>query len=299
MRRPLSSLNPVLFILIARTRCAIRCLQWWFGGKKYAKTVLSEKLPFSVFKDKAVLIRKQSNSEINLLKLQQNRIINVKLALEKFTNIIIRPGETFSYFYLVGRASKRKGYVGGTLLANGKLVESVGGGTCFITNLLHWLCLNSPLTVTERHPHSANLYPDEAGSAPFGSDATILYNYKDYQFINNTPYTFQLVFWHGPQYLYGDLRVSEKLPYTYQVWEKNHLLFKKDEHYYRTNELWRTKISGTDGEDILKREFLQQNFSRVKYIPENYILYENMSAADREIVDNILQVYQDYPRKVR
>jgi len=287
MRRPLSGLNPILFTLISRARCAIRCLQWWFGGKKYAKTILGEKLPFSVYKDKAVLIRKQQKSEINLLKLQQNRIINVKLAIEKITNIIILPGETFSYFYLVGRANKRKGYVGGTLLANGKLVESVGGGTCFITDLLHWLCLNSPLTVTERHPHSANLYPDEEGSAPFGSDATILYNYKDYQFTNNTPYTFQLLFWHDEKYLNGDLRVSEELPYTYQVFEKNHLLFKKGEHYYRTNELWRDKISRADSKDLLETEFLQKNFSEVKYVPENYILYENMSSAQRDIADSI------------
>lgn len=286
MRRTLSSLNPVFYFLIVRARRAVRCLQWWFGDSKYAQTLQNEKLPFSVFSDRAVLIRKQLKSDTNLLRLQRNRIINVNLDLQKINGIIIRPGETFSYFYLTGRAAKRQGYVGGTMLSNGKIVESVGGGVCFITNLIHWLCLNSPLTVKERHPHSINLYPDEEGSAPFGSDATIFYNYIDYQFTNDTSYTFQLLFWHDAKYLYAELRVSERLPYTYNVFEKNHLLFKKGDHYYRTNELWRVKTSATDSRDAAKSEFLQKNFALIKYQPETYSLYKNLTALEKDIADS-------------
>jgi vancomycin resistance protein VanW len=260
-------------------RCAARRLKWWFGEQKYAKTRSNEKLPFRVYKHQSVLIRKLGVSDITL---QHNKVINLQLALEKINGIIIRPGETFSYCYLTGRATKRKGYLNGMMLANGEAKAGIGGGICQIANLIHWLCLHSPLTVTERHHHDFDPFPDEGRVVPFGSGATILYNYIDYQFTNNTPQTFQLIFWLDPKCLNGDLRISEDLPYKYHVFEKNHLFLQKEGQFYRTNELWRKKIKKIGTGDILTVEFLQKNFSLVKYIPENYVLYENMSAAEQK-----------------
>jgi hypothetical protein len=83
-------------------------------------------------------------------------------------------------------------------------------------------------------------------------------------------------------YINGNLRVSEELPYTYDVFEKNHMFIKTGEHFYRTNELWRKKVAKTGNGEVLATEFLQNNFARVMYIPESYILDENMSAVERE-----------------
>ena len=36
--------------------------------------------------------------------------------------------------------------------------------------------------MVERHPHSQDIYTDETRFAPLGSDATIVYGYKDFRF---------------------------------------------------------------------------------------------------------------------
>jgi vancomycin resistance protein VanW len=57
----------------------------------------------------------------------------------------------------------------------------IGGGLCQIANLLKWLAIHSPLTVTERHHHSFEPFLDDRRVLPFGSGATIFYNYGDFQ----------------------------------------------------------------------------------------------------------------------
>ena len=288
MRKPLSSRNQLFYFIIVRLRRLARRFEWRFGRKKYAKSLSREKLPFGVYKFRSVLIRKQSADDAELLRLQRNKIINSELDLKKINGIIIRPGETFSYFYLTRRSTKRKGYIEAILLVNGKPVKSVGGGVCHIANMMHWLCLNSPLDVIERHPHSVSLFPDEKDSAPFGSDASIFYNYKDYQFANHTPYTFQLLFSMDEKYLNGELRVSEELPYGYNVFEKNHLIFKKDGCFYRMNELWREKVEKSGDGNLAEIKLLQKNFSPIKYTPESYKMYKDMSAFEKDMITSFL-----------
>ncbi|MCL1975986.1 MAG: VanW family protein [Firmicutes bacterium] len=272
MRRPISSINPLFYTLIVGVRCSARRLKWWFGGQKFAKTISYNKLPYRVYKHQSVLIRKLGVSDLSL---QYNKATNLKLALKKINGLLIRPQETFSYCYLTGKPSKRKGYLNGMMLSNGEAKAGIGGGICQIANLIHWLCLHSPLTVTERHHHSYDPFPDEGRVVPFGSGATILYNYLDYQFINNTPYTFQLMFWLDDKCINGDLRIDEELPYKYHVFEQNHRFLKIEETFYRENELWRKKIKKLGNGEILETELLQKNFSQVKYTPEHYTIINN------------------------
>lgn len=285
MRKPISSLNPAFYFLSVWIRRGLRRLKWRFGGQIFARTRAEEKLPFRVYKHQSVLIRKLGVSDMQL---QYNKVTNLKLAIAKLNGIIIRPGETFSYCYLAGLASKRKGYLNGMMLGKGEATAGIGGGVCQIANLIHWLCLHSPLIVTERHHHGFDPFPDEGRVVPFGSGATIFYNYIDYQFKNNSQYTFQLLFWLDDKCLNGDLRISEELPYTYHVFEEKHMFVKKGEQFYRANELWRKKVKKIGNGDILETEFLQKNFSLVKYIPENYILYENLSDEERQGLESPL-----------
>ncbi len=110
---------------------------------------------------------------------------------------------------------------------------------------------------------------------PFGCGASIFYNYVDFQFRNDTPYTFQLVFWLDEKYINGDLRSDSDLPFAYHIAEKNHAFIKKGEEFYRTNELWRNKVSKVSG-DTVESACLQRIFSLVKYVPEEFIDYEDV-----------------------
>ena len=269
MRRPVSTINPAFYFVVVKLRRFARYLQWWFGGLKFAKTIREEPLKYRVYKHQSVLIRKLGDSDITL---QKNKVENLKIALKHLNGIIIYPGEVFSFCRLVGLATKRKGYLEGMLLSNGEAKAGVGGGLCQIANLIHWLCLHSPLTVTERHHHSYDPFPDEGRVVPFGSGATVFYNYIDYQFTNNTDYAFQLLFWLDQKCINGDLRVSEELPYKYHVYEKNHRFVKVGETYFRQNELWRERYSKEGSGRIIETELIQKNNSLVKYTPEDYIV---------------------------
>lgn len=267
MRRTISSLNPAFYFLAIKSRRFMRYLKWWFGNQKFANKLSEEKLPFRIFKHQSVLVRKLGDSD---LRLQYNKVENLKIAIKKLNGIIIYPGETFSFCRLVGCATKKKGYLNGMLLSNGRALEGVGGGLCQIANLIHWLCLHSPLTVTERHHHSFDPFPDQGRVVPFGSGATIFYNYVDYQFKNNTNQVFQLLFWLDDKCVNGDLRTDAELPYKYHVFEKNHRFVRTDGEYYRQNELWREKYMKVSNRSIIETELIQKNNSLVKYVPNEF-----------------------------
>ena len=74
-------------------------------------------------------------------RLQEQKIVNLQQAVKKLDGIVIKPGEIFSLWHIVGKPSYRAGYVDGMLLSNGKVVEGLGGGMCQLSNFLFWIFL--------------------------------------------------------------------------------------------------------------------------------------------------------------
>lgn len=281
MRKPISSYNKLFYVLVVEARRFARCLQWTFDGRHYAKAFQTRPLPHRVYKHQSVLVRTLGDVD---LQLQVNKVTNIRLSLPKINGILIRPGETFSYFRLAGRATRRKGFLEGVMLSGGEAVAGIGGGLCQISNLIHWICLHSPLTVTEHHHHAFDVFPDSGRVVPFGSGATLMYNYLDYQVTNRTDRTFQLLFWLDEKCLNGELRVDEQLPVTYHVLEKKHAFLKIGEDYYRTNELWQQRIQRGGSGDVTTQTLLQKNFSLVKYTPEGDAFIEVLPGMELEQV---------------
>ena len=204
------------------------------------------------------------------MQLQINKVTNLKLAIKNIDGIVIKPGETFSFCKLVGRPAKSKGYLPGMELSFGKARPGIGGGLCQISNLIHWLVMHSPLTVTERYHHSFDPFPDDGRVLPFGSGATVFYNYRDYQFTNKTEHTFQINLWLSEKCLEGELRINTELDYAYHVFEKEHQFLKIDDHFYRKNEIWRYKILKFKSGQVVETQLITKNFARVAYTPESY-----------------------------
>lgn len=278
-KKLLSQRNPALYFLAVWCRRMQRYAKWFFSGTKFAKTRDFAKLPYRVKKHQSVLIRKLGDSDVQL---QYNKIENLKIAVEKINGIVIRPGEAFSFCKTVGLPTKRKGYLPGMELCFGEARPGVGGGLCQIANLLNWLVMHSPLTVTERHHHSFDPFPDDGRVLPFGSGATIFYNYGDFQVKNNTPYVFQINLWLSEKCLEGELRTSEELDYSYHVFEKSHKFLKIGDNFYRQNEIWRNKIAKFEGGKILETELVTKNFALVKYVPEDFEEAEKEMAQQSE-----------------
>jgi vancomycin resistance protein VanW len=240
-----------------------RYAEWFWGMKNYTGTISNEKLKELYFQHQTPLFR---NLPGVLNRLQENKKQNLKLACAKLSGIIIKPGEKFSYWRLIGNPSKKKGYLPGLVLFYGKLTEGTGGGLCQLSNLIYWMTLHTPLTVTERYRHSFDVFPDSNRKQPFGSGATCVYPYRDLQIYNGTNSTFQLIVMVGDKNLEGEWRVDNEKKVSYEIYEKQHsITHEKWGGYVRHNLLYR-KTFNKDGE-IMADEKIAENHALMMYEP--------------------------------
>ncbi len=212
-----------------------------------------------------MLIRKLGTSDVQL---QLNKVKNLQLAVEKIDGVLIRPGEAFSFWKLVGLPTKRQGYLMGMLLSRGEVMQGIGGGLCQLSNLLYWMALHTPLTITERHHHGFDPFPDDGRVLPFGSGATVFYNYVDLQFRNDTADTYQLKVWLTDRHLRGEVRCTREQEQTYHVIEREHAFEHRNGGWYRRNQIWRQVVDRSSGA-VIREDLVTSNNAEVRYTPES------------------------------
>ena len=97
MLRP-SRWHPALYPLsVARLRL-FRHAERWLSSHDFARTRAAP-LSFRVFKHTSKLIRAAPGVD---LALQHGKVQNLKAAIPLLTDVVIRPGQTFSFYELVG-----------------------------------------------------------------------------------------------------------------------------------------------------------------------------------------------------
>ena len=96
------------------------------------------------------------------------------------------PNEIFSFCNIIGNTTASKGYVASRSLTGNSISETIGGGICQLSGLIYYISLIGDLEILERHNHSTDIYNDKTRFTPLGSDATIVYGYKDLKIKNNT-----------------------------------------------------------------------------------------------------------------
>lgn len=240
-----------------------RYMKWYFGNTKFANRVIGKELPYTSATHSTPLLRKLKDVDMWL---QYNKIKNLEIAIQQLHRITIYPGETFSYWKLIGNPSKRKGYVEGMVLYYGTFRPGIGGGLCQLSNLIYWITLHTPLIVTERHRHSYDVFPDANRTQPFGSGATCSYNYLDLQIFNPTDQPYQLLVHMDAEYLYGEWRTTGQPAHYYEVYEREHII--SQEYwggYVRSNSIYRKKFN-LEGE-LLEDEFITKNTALMMYQP--------------------------------
>ncbi|MDD2715687.1 MAG: VanW family protein [Candidatus Wallbacteria bacterium] len=112
----------------------------------------------------------------------ENRVNNLKLAASDIDNLVIKPGQEFSYNYVLGARTRSRGYMEAHGISGGKLVDSIGGGICQVSSTLYGPVLLAGLEVTERYNHS--LRGPGIDYVPAGEDAAVVYPDKDLVFKN-------------------------------------------------------------------------------------------------------------------
>lgn len=240
-----------------------RYKDWYFSEKTFAKKISEEQYPYIIYSHSTPLLRKLKDVDI---KLQFNKITNLKLATKKLNGVIIRPGETFSYWKLIGKPSYKKGYLDGLVLyPDGTFNAGVGGGLCQLSNLIYWMTLHTALTVTERYRHSHDIFPDVNRTQPFGTGATCSYSSLDLQIYNGTSNDFQLIVYLTKENLVGEWRSSQSSLLKYEVYEKEHSITPGFWGGYIRNNMIYRKVYDNIG--FIKDEYITENHAYMVYNP--------------------------------
>lgn len=240
-----------------------RYLLWLKKWSYLAKEKQLNSLEFVIYEHKSPLLRKLRNVDMWI---QHNKIKNLRIAAERINGLLIKPGETFSFWRLVGKPTARKGYVEGMVLYNGTFRSEVGGGLCQLSNLIYWMTLHTPLTVTERWRHSYDVFPDSKRTQPFGSGATVAYNYVDLQIKNNTTEDYQLNVWVGDKYLHGEWRSRQASKLIYQIYETDHSFTQVWWGGYIRHNVLRKKVLDIKG-NLISDEYVTENHAIMMYAP--------------------------------
>ncbi len=135
----------------------------------------------------------QISQELKPTAYAENKWHNLSIATQCIEPVIIQPGEIFSFSHLVGNPLEVRGYQVGRTLIKGKLQAVAGGGLCQLAGLIYLLALHTDCEILERHPHSQDIYTDATRFTPLGSDAAVVFGYKDLRIKNHTttPIRFQ------------------------------------------------------------------------------------------------------------
>ena len=117
-----------------------------------------------------------------LLDKEENRVSNIKLAVEKINGTTLQPGEEFSFNDAVGERSESRGFKEATALFGREKIRAVGGGVCQISTTIYQAVKQANLEIEERHQHKRKIpYAEQ------GQDATVDYASDfDLRFKNST-----------------------------------------------------------------------------------------------------------------
>ncbi len=258
-------LGPWAYRISTAKEILLRDCRDLFSRTKFARERSPSLLPAVICRHSSLIRRTLGDVDQAL---QENKAENLRLAVPHVDKILIRPGETFSFWKLVGNCTAKKGYREGLVIKGGVPDRGIGGGMCQFTNLLHWMALHSPLEITEHHHHNGvDLFPDYGRKVPFGCGTSILYNYRDYRLYNPTNQTFQFTVWLDEKNLNGELRAQHALDTAYHIQEKDaYFVQEPDGNWYRHNQIYQRVVDKRSGNTV-RNQMILENHSRVLYDP--------------------------------
>lgn len=111
------------------------------------------------------------------------RRLNVENAAKKIDDLLLMPGDEFSYEKAVGPVTYENGYKDAPVIANGVASNGVGGGVCQVSSTMYNAQLKAGILPTERRNHSKAV-----SYVPRGLDATLASGSIDYKFKNTYDY---------------------------------------------------------------------------------------------------------------
>jgi vancomycin resistance protein YoaR len=114
------------------------------------------------------------------------RITNVTVGAARFNDVLLSPGQEFSFGQILGPVGAAQGYLPGLVILGNEETDQYGGGLCQVATTAFRAALLAGLPINERSNHS---YAVSFYTAPYGVpgvDATIYYPQVDLKFTNDT-----------------------------------------------------------------------------------------------------------------
>jgi vancomycin resistance protein YoaR len=99
-----------------------------------------------------------------------DRTFNLRIAASRLNGKVILPGETFDFNAVVGPRDEAHGYRIAKVIADGELIDGIGGGTCQIAGTLHGAAFFAGLEIVQRTPHTR-----PSSYIKMGLDAAVAY----------------------------------------------------------------------------------------------------------------------------
>ena len=116
-------------------------------------------------------------------KKHEARTFNLQRAASKLDGHVLLPGEVFDFNDVVGPRNEANGYKVAPVIAQGELVDGIGGGTCQIAGTLHGAAFFGGLDIVERKPHTRPSF-----YIKMGMDAAVAYPAITLRLRNPFPY---------------------------------------------------------------------------------------------------------------
>lgn len=151
-----------------------------------------------------------------------NRVTNIYLSAQKTSDVLLMPGEEFSYNDLTGKRIASNGYKDAPVIINGKLEQDVGGGVCQVSSTLFNSVMYSGLDITSRRNHSL-----KSSYVPIGQDAMVADGGSDFRFKNpyNHPIYIKNVLTNGhiTSRIYGNVEDMKRINIRVEEFKENGL----------------------------------------------------------------------------
>lgn len=112
-----------------------------------------------------------------------DRAGNLANGARLINNTLLYPGDIFSAYEKLTPFTTANGYYQAGSYANGKVVDSIGGGACQVTTTLYNALLFAEIEIVERAAHSMTI-----SYADLSRDAAIAGTWKDLKFRNDKEY---------------------------------------------------------------------------------------------------------------
>lgn len=262
-RQPVAQRLPFRMPICLAQRRLFRRLRMLCDHRVYAGYVLNHPLAHTAAEYRLPLIRLPGMD----MHRPQAGEIHLRPAVQKLDGLVIRPGETFSFWRTVGRPDSGKCFRPKAFRRNVPLSSVTGGNLCQMGSLLFWMFLHTPLDIVESHCQSSDFSPDDR-AVPFGTGIGLTYNFRDLRVFNGTSATYQLHVWLDGDSLRGRLFSDREPPFTYHLFECDARFIRREDGIHRQNRICRDTIDKATGMVITSEQMMLSD-SPVRYDMED------------------------------